>query len=263
MTTSAKQNFSVNYSDLLSEAIAKPGTLSTCYSLFHNYSIHNQILAMYQLHGDVCPINTFNGWKSMGRYVKKGQKAIYLWMPVGGFSKTVKDEETGEDKKIFVGQRFMFTNKWFGLNQTDGKELVNPENIKLPEIDFLKIYNKYGIKLVKYESVKGNTQGYANTEEKTIAINPLAEHPEKTILHEVAHIALEHGSKRKDVIKELKEVEAESVAYIVGSIIKLDEKTLSSARAYIQSWLGEHELPEKNVKKILTVANDIIKAGVK
>ena len=263
MITSEKQKFSVNYSDLLADAIAKPGVLSTCYSLFHNYSIHNQILAMYQLHGNICPINTFNGWKSMGRYVKKGQKAIYLWMPVGGFSKTVKDEETGEDKKIFVGQRFMFTNKWFGLNQTDGKELVNPENIELPEIDFVKIYNKYGIKLVKYESVKGNTQGYANTEEKTIAINPLAEHPEKTILHEVAHIALEHGSKRKDVIKELKEVEAESVAYIVGSIIKLDEKTLSSARAYIQNWLGEHELPEKNVKKILTVANDIIKAGLK
>lgn len=263
MIAKTKREFSVNYSHLIKEALEKPGVLSDCYRLFHNYSIHNQILAMYQLHGDICPINTYNGWKSMGRQVKKGQQALFLWMPVGGYSKTIKDEETGEEKKIFVGQRFMFTPRWFGLNQTEGKELVNPEKIKPLNFDFEPLYKKYGIKIVKYESVKGNTQGYANTIEKTIAINPLAKNPEKTIIHEIAHIALEHGTKRKDVPKDLKEVEAETVSYIIGSIIKLDETILSSCRAYIQGWLGENELPEKNVKKILSIANDMIKAGIK
>ena len=259
MTT---KDFTVDYSDLLSEAINKPGILSNCYSVFHNYSIHNQILAIYQLK-EISPINTFNGWKSLGRHVNKGEKAIFLWMPVGGYSKTVTDEVTGEEKKIFVGQRFMFTNKWFGLNQTSGKDLVKPENVKIPDFDFEPVYKKYGIKIGKYESVKGNSQGYADTEKRTIAINPLAKNPEKTIIHEIAHIALEHGEKRKDLPREIMEVEAETVSYIVGSILKFDETILSSCRAYVQSWLGENKLPEKNVKKILSVANEILKTGIK
>ena len=109
--------------------------------------------------------------------------------------------------------------------------------------------------------VDGNVQGYANVAKKELAINPIAQHPEMTILHEVAHIALKHNTAEYD--RSIKEVEAETVAYIIGSILKVDENQLKDSRGYIQLWLSNQALPEKNAKNIFTVANKILKSGIK
>jgi hypothetical protein len=53
--------------------------------LFHNYSLANAMLALIQceMRGiQPGPINTFPGWKALGRHVIKGQKAISLVMPI-------------------------------------------------------------------------------------------------------------------------------------------------------------------------------------
>ena len=39
---------SVNFQELLHEAVSKPGTLMRAYSLFWNYSLGNQVLALIQ-----------------------------------------------------------------------------------------------------------------------------------------------------------------------------------------------------------------------
>ena len=72
--------------------------------------------------------------------------------------------------------------------------------------------------MVDFEQVNGNVQGYA-THEKTIAINPLAQLPNKTMFHELGHQLLGHcdGAQTSDGMtlpRNLKEVEAESVALI-------------------------------------------------
>ena len=56
-------------------------------------------------------------------------------------------------------------------------------------------------------------------------------------------------------------VEAESVAYIVGSIIGVSENELSNSRGYIQNWLSDNKLTDKTTNRIFKVANDIIKYG--
>ena len=69
----------VAWSSLLSEAVNKPGVLSTAYSTFHNYSIGNQMLAWSQLSGrglDLSPIATYKTWQGLGRQVKKGEKIL-------------------------------------------------------------------------------------------------------------------------------------------------------------------------------------------
>ena len=118
--------------------------------------------------------------------------------------------------------------------------------------------------------VDGNVQGYANVAKKELAINPIAQHPEMTILHEVAHIALKHEvahialkHNTAEYDRSIKEVEAETVAYIIGSILKVDENQLKDSRGYIQLWLSNQALPEKNAKNIFTVANKILKSGIK
>src|SRR5262245_66515555 len=89
-----------SFADLLRSAVTEPGILSSAYTQFHNYSIGNQLLAWSQ-----ClqrgmqpgPMATFQRWKELGRYVRKGEKAITLCQPV-----TVKrpvdpiDDETNE-----------------------------------------------------------------------------------------------------------------------------------------------------------------------
>src|SRR5437588_8872367 len=87
----------IQFRQLLEEAVTKPGTLMKAYSLFWNYSLGNQILALIQANNrgiQLGPIASFNRWKELGRYVKRGQKAIELCMAVT-CKRTVK-EETAE-----------------------------------------------------------------------------------------------------------------------------------------------------------------------
>src|SRR5437016_12467902 len=89
------QSDQVQFKKLLEEAVTKPGTVMKAYSLFWNYSLGNQLLALIQATGrgiPLGPISSFNGWKNVGRHVKKGERAIELCMPIT-MKRTVK--ETG------------------------------------------------------------------------------------------------------------------------------------------------------------------------
>ena len=66
-------------------AVNEPGIVSAAYRQFHNYSIGNQLLAWAQCLArgiQPGPMATFPKWKELGRYVRKGEKAITLCQPV-------------------------------------------------------------------------------------------------------------------------------------------------------------------------------------
>src|SRR5947208_4474784 len=111
----------IQFRQLLDEAVQKPGTLMRAYSMFWNYSLGNQILALFQADRRgiaLGPIASFNRWKDLGRYVKRGEKAIELCMPVT-FKRTVKEQGTDgaavETEIVF--KRFVFKRNWFMLAQ--------------------------------------------------------------------------------------------------------------------------------------------------
>src|SRR5437899_12751091 len=86
----------IQFRQLLEEAVTKPGTLMKAYSLFWNYSLGNQILALFQANRrgiPLGPIASFNRWKELGRHVTRGVKAIELCMPVTS-KRTVKEQAT-------------------------------------------------------------------------------------------------------------------------------------------------------------------------
>ena len=70
-----------DYETMVTEALENPGRSHEAYRAFHRYSRGNQFLALSQT-GREEPINTYKGWQSLGRQVKKGSKAITLLMPV-------------------------------------------------------------------------------------------------------------------------------------------------------------------------------------
>src|SRR5437764_12598204 len=87
-----------DWSAILSDAVAKPGVMSKAYSTFWEYSIGNQLLALFECmlrHLEPGPINTFLGWLDLGRHVKKGEKALTLCMPV-----TVKRKRKEDDPPV-------------------------------------------------------------------------------------------------------------------------------------------------------------------
>ena len=51
------------YNALLNEAISQPGYISKCYSVFHDYSIGNQLIAMDQLTRRNLPISPISTYK--------------------------------------------------------------------------------------------------------------------------------------------------------------------------------------------------------
>lgn len=69
----------------------------------------------------VGPVASSDRWKQMGRYVKKGAKALEIIRPV---LVTVKDEETGEKMKRLVG--FRPVRAAFDYPDTDGKAVAIP-----------------------------------------------------------------------------------------------------------------------------------------
>jgi antirestriction protein ArdC len=252
----------VHFKELLQEAVTKPGTLMKAYSLFWNYSLGNQILALIQAHQrgiTLGPIASFNRWKELGRHVKRGEKAIELCMPVT-CKRTVKEDgpDGNEIESEIAFKRFVFRRNWFMLAQTDGQPYEAPA---IPSWDRSRALQTLQIEEIAFEMMNGNCQGYAKG--RQIAINPLAQMPAKTTFHELAHIELGHTSEAvhdsETLPRNLKEVEAESVALLCLESLGTDGAEF--CRGYIQSWLQGGTIPERSAQRIFAVADKILKAG--
>src|SRR5437016_232661 len=149
----------VQFQKLLTEAVTKPGVLMKAYSLFHNYSLGNSILAYLQaIDRDIPlgPIASFNRWKELGRYVKKGRKAIELCMPIT-MKRTVKEQgPDGNDVETEVAfKRFVFRRNWFMLAQTDGAEYQPPA---IPAWDRARALETLHVEEIPFQMLIGNCQ---------------------------------------------------------------------------------------------------------
>jgi antirestriction protein ArdC len=254
------QTRSIQFSDLLAEALREPGIISSAYSLFHSYSIGNAIAAWTQcLAREIKPgpIATFHRWKELGRYVRKGERALFLCMPV-----TCKREREGDDGAKVEDRftRFVWRPNWFVLAQTDGTG--EPAPIAAPGWSADAALSALTIERVPFEHMDGNCQGYAR--KRSVAVSPLAENPVKTMLHELAHVVLGHTevsecSDAGELTRADREVEAEGCAYICGSILGLCG--LEKSRGYLRAWLGEGSISERSAARIFKAADTILKAG--
>jgi len=247
-----------NFSQLLNDAVSQPGIISKAYSTFYGYSLGNQLLAWSQCMArdiPLGPIATYKKWAELGRQVSKGQKAIALTMPVTINKKDAAGEKTGE-----VLQLFALKNNWFVLSQTEGEEFAN--EVKVPQWDKAKALAALNITEEYFALANGNVQGYAQL--RTIAVNPVAELPHKTRFHEIAHVVLGHTTEglvtdSEFTPRDVREVEAEGVAYLLCAL--LDLPGLKESRGYIQSWLEGAEITDKTAQRIFSAANKILEAG--
>src|SRR5438876_2004962 len=114
------------WSALLVEAVNKPGLIMDAYSAFWNYSVGNQILALIQcqLRGiQPGPINTFPKWQTLGRVVKRGERALTLCMPLIRKRRNDESDDSSEQKEEQAFTTFVHKARWFVVSQTHGIEL--------------------------------------------------------------------------------------------------------------------------------------------
>jgi hypothetical protein len=111
------------WSALLIEAVNKPELIMKAYSNFHSYSLGNQLLALVQrqMRGlQPGPINTFQKWQELGRFVKRGERALTLTLCMPITCKR-RNEERHDDEPNSEGTftSFVYKSRWFVLEQTE------------------------------------------------------------------------------------------------------------------------------------------------
>lgn len=282
---SAHERAPAAWSALLIDAVTKPGVISEAYSRFWNYSIGNQLLALWQCAErgiEPGPINTFLAWKELGRNVKRGQRALTLCMPVSVKAKRKSPEEVLSARPVRVGDGaerqvtgpggivpeqeperitvFAYKPHWFVLSQTEGADYVPTE---VPDWSEAQALHTLAIDRVPFTHGNGNCQGYASG--RTVAVSPIAFLPHKTLFHELAHVLLGHteeGNTLDDhdlTPRNLREVEAESVALICCEALNLPG--IPECRGYLQHWLGKETIPEQSAQKIFRAADQLLRSG--
>ena len=253
---------------ILQAALTQPGVMNQAYRAFHNYSIGNQMLAALQLYGKglpLAPIASFNAWREKGRFVKKGEKAISLFMPISVKRRADKGapaeaDEAGAVVDSGTFSLFMLRPNWFSLNQTEGDEFT-AESIT-PAWDAVTAMAALDIVEEPFRQLLGNRLGYASA--RTIGISPLNPLKHKTRFHEMAHVVLGHTAiadmqDDETLMRQIQEAEAEGVAYLLCALLDLPGQ--AESRFYIQGWLQGTALPEKSAKRIFGAADRIMKAG--
>jgi hypothetical protein len=248
------------FASLLEAAVSQPGVIAAAYSAFHGFSLGNQILAAMQCAERrlaLGPLASFQAWKQKGRYVKRGERALWLWMPLT-MKRTVTNDDGTEEQEVFT--RFALKPHWFVYAQTEGRELAPAP---IPEWDRARALATLEVAEIRFDLPDGNVQGFARS--RAIALNPLAAMPAKTTFHELGHVLLGHTGATGDVSdgadlpRNLREVEAECVALLCTESLGL--AGAEYCRGYVQHWLRGARIPESSAARIFKVADQIMRAG--
>lgn len=239
-------------------------------SMFTNYSARNTMLINLQKpHATF--VASYGKWKKLGRNVERGEKGIIIFAPViydtNQYSdvqipvvdkqgnplfnedgtlktKTVEKQLSGISfKKVYV----------YDISQTSGKEIPQLADELTGDIDaekkeaiFTALKKVTGIDF-EFRDLKSNVKGFYNHADDRIVIKSGMSDAQtlKTAFHETAHKLL-HDPKLEIVTvkapRNEKEVQAESVAFMVAERLGLDTSEYSFP--YIASWSDGKQLEQ-------------------
>ena len=224
---------------------------------FYQYSLLNQCIAAYEYYATTGRqaemFATFKRWKEHGRFVKKGERGVHMIRPVR-YTVQVEDgngDVVEEEKLTF--KPFVV----FDIQSTGGKALVDNDLIKgksLMSFDEIKAVVEKEFKVVS--SPLEIERGATNGEWIRVSDKSSENYKISTILHEVAHNRLGHFDR--DVETPKAELEAECCAYIITSLLGLDNQ---KSRLYIANWNPKdaQEAVKERATLILKTAEDIYK----
>lgn len=212
---------------------------------FHRYSFNNQILIFMQM-PESTYVAGFKAWQEkFHRHVKSGEHGIKILAPSSKLVEVETDEidqSTGDKKtKEYKLTRF-FPVTVFDVSQTEGEPLPSLCKDLTGEVEnFDKMFSAIQATTsapMSFVEIKDDAKGWYRRGEHIIGIKKGLPEMQtiKTAIHEAAHSLLHNEEKMKEAPKdrETKEVEAESVAYVVSQYFGLDTQDYSFG--YIAGW---------------------------
>jgi hypothetical protein len=228
-------------------------------SKFPHYSINNCILIASQ-----CPQASFvcgyKKWNEFNRNVMKGQSGIMIFAPIQG---KVEVEEPkfdadnhpvlnpdGSQVKETVERKYQTFRPCyvFDVSQTEGDPiptLANQLNEGVEDFEKLKgALMAISPVPITFEEIPGSANGFYAPDSKRIVVQSGMGELQtlKTMIHEIAHATLGHGSKDDKWDRESREVQAESTAFWVAGMLGLDTSDYSFG--YIAGWSKDREVTE-------------------
>jgi N-terminal domain of anti-restriction factor ArdC len=238
----------------------------------HRYSPNNATLIHIQhahayaagLVGEPEPsyVAGYGTWKALGRTVERGQHGYAILAPVQGMRRVATDpygtarlltrgespeaDETEATRRILRGFKVEYV---FDLSQTTGRPIPEPVRPELlagqappglgTAVVALIRSHGYSVDSVPSAADIDGANGLTNWSSKHVAVRadmgPAA--IVKTLVHEAAHVILHESAPGRDLPRQLKEVEAESVAYVVASAHGV--ATDGYSFPYIATWAGQ------------------------
>lgn len=224
---------------------------------FHKYSFGNVMLILFQ-RPDATHVAGFSTWKSLGRFVKKGEKGIVIIAPMmirpkDGGEQTSGDGETSRPVLRFRGVYV------FDVSQTEGQELPEPPQVTgdpSSHLDRIRsIVVEHGITLDQVDVPMG-ADGVSRGGRISIRPGMPPAREFSVTVHELAHELLHRGEDRKLLSQTVRETEAEAVAFVVSQAIGLETGTAASD--YIQLYDGASETLAASLDRIQKVSAEII-----
>jgi len=223
---------------------------------FHRYSFQNILLIARQ-----CPQATrvagFHTWRSLGRFVKKGEKGLMILAPLVRKVESA-DECNPENESRIVGFRAAYV---FDISQTDGAPLPTIGVAQGEPGEYFsrleQIVREQGISLeysAEIAPAKGMSCG-----KKIILLPGMAQAEQfSTLVHELAHEMLHRDARRSQTTQRARETEAEAVAFVVCNAVGVD--TGSASQDYIQLYEGDANLLTASLEYIQRTASHILRA---
>jgi N-terminal domain of anti-restriction factor ArdC/IrrE N-terminal-like domain len=232
----------------------------------HTYSFRNTMLILMQ-RPDATMVMPYGkadgstGWLSVGRHVRKGETGMKIFVP--SFRKTEDDQ--GEKRDELVG---FIMGTVFDISQTDGDDLPEANHLLDGQDEtglfakLAKVAASAGFPIQIVDEIAELPEANGICEPGGIRINGTRSPAQqaKSAAHELAHGLLHVG--RGEVPRWLRELEAESVAYVVCAAAGLD--TSGYSFGYIADWAeGDPEVARKAIeacgKRISDTAQKIIR----
>ncbi len=234
------------------------------FSKFHNYSYHNTMLIQMQ-YPEATHVAGYRQWqKKFNRQVKKGEKGIAILAPfsyktteskvrevVSPDGEVIEEEVEEEVKKTYFKPVFVFD-----ISQTEGEpvprmDLSLEDSLPSLLVTLKEFAEKQDISL-SFRPLSGGLEGYSKGGSIVVDANLNDTEKACTLAHELAHVVLHNREKREDsnenLSKEIREMEAEAIAFVVMNHFGVEVKSDRYLALYKKAYSLKNSL--ERIKKV-------------
>jgi len=247
------QSLESGQSDVLTQYLA-------AMARFHTYSFGNVMLIARQK-PEATNVAGIRTWNSLGRFVKRGEKGILILAPMVGKNRNKRNdgevvEDAKEQEARLLGFRAVYV---FDVLQTEGKDLPALAEVQGDVSGYrerlFKFVEAQGIELTYSERI-GPAKGLSHGGKITLLLGMQPAEEFSTLAHEIAHEMLHRGDRRTLTTKQVRETEAEAVAFVVCQAVGLQTGTTS--QDYIRIWHGDANLLRESLEAVQQIAAVIL-----